>query len=558
MNRRKVVAIGLDSAEPTVIEKWIKEGKLPNLKRIQDHGAYGRLDNYEATSVETSWTTFATGCSPEKTGYYAPLGYDANDYQMVTIAAYDYKKYPPFYALGNDYKVIAFDVPQVRLHPDINGCQVAAWGAHSPQVEQGSVPDTLISDIHSKFGVHPGLHNDYACIGNYEKTVALQDRLKVGIKRRKEISIDFVKNHEWDLFLTVFGEAHAAMHTCWHLSQKEHPLYEHFLEKTRGRDLMLEDFVEMDNAIGEIRDAAPDDVVFIVFSMHGMGPAFMDLSTLVFLPEYLYRYCFEGRKALGVNCYESNNSGEIGDYEFGYWERHIWNSKYETNLLKKICRRYLHNRIYSMFSSLIDPVTANGPISPFEMNKLVDSAAFHPAHWYKNLWPEMKAFAIPSFGEGYVRVNVKGRDPHGIVEAKDYQSVCDEITGLLNEIVDPYDGQKLVNSVLQIRDAPIDENENPHFADLIVLMKDKRPPQSVAHPNLGNIGPLPRYRSGTHRHTGFILVSGEGIEPNSMIENGHALDVAPTILHCLGARIPEYIDGKAIVKSGQNLKGSSA
>ena len=289
MDRKKVIAIGLDSAEPTVIEKWVDEGKLPNIKSLMDEGSYGRLDNFEEASVETSWTTFATGCSPDKTGYYAPLAYDPDTYQMVTHAAYDYEKYPPFYALGDDYKVIAFDVPQVRLHSGINGDQVAAWGAHSPQVDQGSVPENLISDIHQKFGEHPTLHSDYACIGNYEQTVELQERLKLGINRRKDISIDFIKNHEWDLFLTVFGEAHAAMHTSWHLSQEDHPLYEDYLKKTQGRDFMLEDFVEMDKAIGEIKQAAPEDTVIIVYSVHGMGPAFhgfVDIGFSARIPVY--------------------------------------------------------------------------------------------------------------------------------------------------------------------------------------------------------------------------------------------------------------------------------
>ena len=69
----------------------------------------------------------------------------------------------------------------------------------------------------------------------------------------------------------------------------------------------------------------------------------------------------------------------------------------------------------------------------------------------------------------------------------------------------------------------------------------------MTHPVLGDIGPLPRYRSGTHRHTGFMLAAGQGISPKSKIENGHALDIAPTILNFLGAKIPAHIEGKPIL-----------
>ena len=35
----KVLFIGLDSAEPSLIEKWLKNGDLPNLKKLFDRGS---------------------------------------------------------------------------------------------------------------------------------------------------------------------------------------------------------------------------------------------------------------------------------------------------------------------------------------------------------------------------------------------------------------------------------------------------------------------------------------------------------------------------------------
>lgn len=540
----KIIAIGLDAAEPSVLERWMAEGKLPNMKKIQERGVYTRLDNFEESSVETSWTTFATGIAPDQTGYYGPLVYNPDSYRMVTEAAYDYEEYPPFYALGEDYRVIAFDMPQVRLNRKINGIQVAAWGAHSPQVEQGSLPENVLPELHKKYGKHPALHKDYACVGNFEKTMEVQERLLEGIRKRAQICLDFIKDEEWDLFMTVFGEAHACMHICWHLSQPDHPLYEQFQARLEGRDPMLECFQAMDKAIGDMLEAAPHDTQFIVYSLHGMGPAFMDLSTLVFLPEYLYRHNFPGKQALGDARVVKSHDTDLTEYDFGFWERHIWNTRYEPNPLKRAIKKYLPNRLYLPIANKVDPVSEDDLVSPFGMSELGEAVGWNPAHWYHKLWPSMRAFAIPTFGEGFVRLNVKGRDPDGLLEPEDFEAECDRIEDMLMKITDADDGEKMVHRVVRTRAEPFQKQERGHFADLIVLMKDKRPPSRVTHPELGTIGPLPRYRSGTHRHTGMLLGCGSQLNSLTSADASHAVDVAPLILRLLGAPVPAHMDGR--------------
>lgn len=551
----KVIAIGLDAAEPRVLERWMADGKLPNMKKIQERGIYTRLDNFEESSVETSWTTFATGSAPDQTGYYGPLVYNPKNYRMVTEAAYDYEEYPPFYALGDGYRVIAFDMPQVRLNRKINGIQVAAWGAHSPQVEQGSLPENILPELHRKYGKHPALHRDYACVGNFEKTMEVQERLLEGIRKRAQICLDFIKNEEWDLFMTVFGEAHACMHICWHMSQEDHPLYDQFQEKLNGRDPMLECFQAMDKAIGGMLQAAPENTQFIVYSLHGMGPAFMDLSTLVFLPEYLYRYNFPGKQALGDSRVVKERDTDLVEYDFGFWERHIWNTRYEPNPLKRAIKILLPNRFYLAIANKIDSIKDDDLVSPFGMRELGESVGWNPAHWYHKLWPKMKAFAIPTFGEGFVRLNVKGRDPEGTVDPEDFDQECERITDMLMKITDLDDGDNMVHRVVRTRSQPFQQMERGHFADLIVLMKDKRPPSRVAHPELGEIGPLPRYRSGTHRHIGMLLGCGSQLGGLIKADASHAVDVAPLILRLLGAPVPAHMDGRAYVQ--QRARGTA-
>ena len=113
--KKSVIAIGLDAAEPSLLEKWMSQGYLTNLKNLKKNGAYGRLTNLDYYKAETPWTTFLTGCLPGKTGYWSPFRFQENTYNVEEIQAYNFAEYPPFYALGNDYRVAAFDIPQSIL-----------------------------------------------------------------------------------------------------------------------------------------------------------------------------------------------------------------------------------------------------------------------------------------------------------------------------------------------------------------------------------------------------------------------------------------------------------
>ncbi|MDQ3347145.1 MAG: hypothetical protein M3545_04180 [Acidobacteriota bacterium] len=64
-----------------------------------------------------------------------------------------------------------------------------------------------------------------------------------------------------------------------------------------------------------------------------------------------------------------------------------------------------------------------------------------PPMWYHPAWAGMKAFALPSFSEGYVRLNVRGREERGIVDPADYEAVCEETSAGLLRLTDARTGK---------------------------------------------------------------------------------------------------------------------
>lgn len=67
--KHPVIAIGLDSADPVLLEKWIAQGRLENISRLRQQGAYGRLSNIDYYTSESTFISFLTVCLPQKSGY---------------------------------------------------------------------------------------------------------------------------------------------------------------------------------------------------------------------------------------------------------------------------------------------------------------------------------------------------------------------------------------------------------------------------------------------------------------------------------------------------------
>lgn len=545
-----VVVLGLDAAPPALIESWMEQGYLQNLKKLRERGTYGYLKNFDVYSTDVAWPTFATGCRPGKTGYWTMQSFVEGTYRCETRAAYDYEEYPPFFALGNDYRVAAFDLPQVPLNPKINGLQVAAWGAHSPQISSGSLPEPLFQEIVDRYGAHPTLNYDFALCLDLENTLNFTDKFLEGIAKRERICQDLLAQERWDLFLTVFSETHSAAHIFWQLSQPDHPYYE-FLQPKVDRDPLLAVFERTDLALGKILESLPEEATLLLFSSHGMGPAKIDLPTFVFLPELLYRINFPGKIGLESTPVGTPVPPRCESMQWNYWERHVWNSRFDPNPLRRWLRNNTPTKAYHLLEPWLDPApTADNPdlASPFHLGRQPDRMCpWMAVRWYQPFWPQMKAFAIPSFEGGQIRINLKGREPNGLVEPADYHNYCDELIAKIETLKDARTGIPMVDRVIRVRQNPLDRDPKLHHADLIVVWQEEHVSDVVESPEFGRIGPYPPYRAGSHTPEAFILACGPGIPAGALLaEEAHSLDVAPTILDLMGAPIPSYMDGKPI------------
>jgi predicted AlkP superfamily phosphohydrolase/phosphomutase len=212
-----------------------------------------------------------------------------------------------------------------------------------------------------------------------------------------------------------------------------------------------------------------------------------------------------------------------------------------------LLRRETPTRIFNLLAPYLDADNDDDLISPFELWRRGDAnVPWLPPNWYRPSWPRMKAFALPSFADGYIRINVKGREPNGIVDPRDYDAVCDEISSLLHELRDARKGIPMVSNILRTRKDPLTDDDKIHDADLIAIWQDEFATDVAESSEFGRLGPYPHYRAGSHRHHGFICASGPGIQPGLQIEGGHVMDLPPTILRLLDVPVPQYFDGRPL------------
>ncbi|MBE9137696.1 alkaline phosphatase family protein [Nodosilinea sp. LEGE 07088] len=552
-SKRLIIGFGIDSADPVLMEEWMQKGYLKNIQKLMKEGSYGYVKNTvnyagqptETCSTERLWTMTWTGCRPDKTGFWDTSKFYPQSYNISRdeeeVAA-DFNEYPPFYAVGKEHKVAIFDLPATGLSEQVDGLQVLAWGGHYPFTPSHSKPASLLDEINQKYGKNEVLNNDDGHWSDAEYVKWLYPALQRSVRTRTQICRDLLGRDDWDLFLAAFPETHSAGHDLLHLSRPDHPVHDAWRRKF-GEDVdpTLAIYEQVDQSIGQILEDVPDDAFVFCFSVHGMGNNVTDLLSMGVLPELMYRFNFPGKVALAPGKVGTVPPAVITQPVRRSWEGENWVKNHESNPVWQRIKRFLPKRF------LADKV--NGLSSPWALRRDSVAAAWMPGMWYSPLWPEMKAFALPAFADGHIRINLKGRERDGIVLPEEYDALCEEIIEVLYDLKDSRTGQPLVDKVVKTRGYPTEDNDRERMpgADLVILWNKNGAPVDVADSSrFGRIGPLLHHRPGGHRPKGFLITKGPGIVPGSIAPDVEAVDIAPTMLSLLDVSIPDHLDGHPI------------
>ncbi|MDR3635009.1 MAG: alkaline phosphatase family protein [Isosphaeraceae bacterium] len=147
---------------------------------------------------------------------------------------------------------------------------------------------------------------------------------------------------------------------------------------------------------------------------------------------------------------------------------------------------------------------------------------------------------------GRLFLNVKGREPFGVIAPASYEATRDKLIAELEALGDP-DGRPIGTRVLKPEDL-YRETRGAAPPDLFVYFGDLRW-RSVGTVGTGEIHTFENDTGpddANHAPEGMIIVNGPGITPNGPVAGMQLMDVTPTILRLFGLEVPADLQGHAI------------
>jgi predicted AlkP superfamily phosphohydrolase/phosphomutase len=547
MARPRVLAIGLDGLEVGFAERLMAAGELPALAELRRRSACFRLDHGPAQRAGLAWEQVASGLSPDAGRRWAAVEFDPTTYDAWQEGA----RFTPWWE-GFDRRVLVFDTPYVDLRRARNTHGVVAWGAHDPGTIRAGRPDGLLAEFEHRFGRYPASQWTYGRpFPSPARTRAMGEALSraLDLRSRAACWLSTDRLPDWDLFIAVVGEVHGAVEGLWHGVDPSHPHHGHPSASDAYRAL-VEVHRALDRMVGELM-SAQGDAALVAFNLGGMGSNKSDVLSMVLLPELLYRHAF-GHPLLTVPEEWASwpgglpilNDGQSWSASSEAWVPRISDEEpvpaFSAGALVSLAGRLprpVKGVLKGIRAAVADWRSHGEPPARQDLH-------WQPALRYRHHWPQMSAFALPSFYDGRIRINLQGRERHGKIEVSRYEETCRELETLLRECRDPRTGEPVVDFIerASTRD-PLALTGSE--ADLVVVWRGVV--AALEHPHWGLIGPVPLLRTGGHTGPyGMAYVAAPGLEPGDRGVRS-AFDVVPTIVSLLGDQAPAHMSGKSLL-----------
>ncbi|MBI5763022.1 MAG: alkaline phosphatase family protein [Planctomycetes bacterium] len=109
---RRLVILGLDGMEPSLVDRFMAAGKMPNLKRLKEKGCYRLLGTTTPPLSPVAWSSFLTGVNPGKHNIYDFLNSDRRTY-LPNLSSVSIHAPTKSFRLGK--YTIPLNKPEIRL-----------------------------------------------------------------------------------------------------------------------------------------------------------------------------------------------------------------------------------------------------------------------------------------------------------------------------------------------------------------------------------------------------------------------------------------------------------
>ena len=487
----KVLLLGLDGVGFPMLQPAFDAGHMPRLKALLDRGVAGVLTSTIPPYTPPGWTSIFTGVNPGKHGIFGfTLGNAQRNDGLVRL---DRVTAPALWNVLNAQgkRVGLFNIPMTYPPPPVDGWAVS--GMLTPEAA-GKTPDN--------FTHPPSLADEIATLtGAYEidievdydqdwRSTEIIDRLSANLAT-KRVALRHLLETQGDLPV-LFGVIEAPdrlMHVHYKFIDAR---YEHFErpEAAAIRARAWSFFDEMDAVVGDMLDWAGDDAFVVTMSDHGFQGKDKGVNMNLALKEW-------GLLTLG-------GAGSVAQAP---------GLRKAARKVKRFVPRAIRRRAKASAHASID-------------------------------WSKTRAFSAPIPQQG-IYVNLRGREPHGIVPVSQYDAVRDEIIERFSALTDPDDGRPVLDRIYK-REEVIHGPQAESGPDLFPVCRGYSYELSdglFSADVLTDYRDLPR---GFHHMDGIFGIAGPGIAARSGAA-ARIYDIAPTALYLAGCSLPP-MDGSVLTE----------
>jgi predicted AlkP superfamily phosphohydrolase/phosphomutase len=508
VRRPRVLVIGLAEATLDLILPWVDAGILPTFQRLMEEGVYGVLKSRVPFITPQMWGTLLTGTPAGRHGVLDFWQRGENGRFRETNGS-DLKQTPIWDMLsGRGISSGIVNLPFTYPPRRIKGYMISgedAPGAHRSIAE----PPDLFDEVVAKFGryrlkdIFPGGREKSDYLTLVEKDVVKQtDVLEFLVEQRRT-----------DFFVTFYSATAICQHYFWSdmdSDDKDNP-YQPVIETA---------YRALDASIGRLIRAAGPDAQIYVISECGAGPLQSGVDINAWLArEGFLTYRSNRRMTESKKVMEQSMRATVASVR----------KQLQGVLLKRLPRSmyYLTNRHLRRIKAMIQSYVVNSGID----------------------WTQTRAFSRGK--EGNIFVNLKGRDPNGIVEPHEYEGLCTAIAEKLYALVDPATGIPVVDKVChsdELYQGPMQKIA----PDITVVWRNglycphegKRDDTSVFVERWREYMNWPT--TGGHRLEGILFAKGPGIRRGHRIDGASLPDLVPTWLRALEQPVPAHLEGRVI------------
>lgn len=510
----RVVLIGLDAAEPAVLDEEIRRGGLPHLASFLAAGRGVLLEPADRGFPGAAWPTFNTGVRMRTHRALRDRRLAAGSYRIEDVPA-DRALVPPFWRHVSDHglRSTVANLYSAPLVEGFAGTQLQGWASMDPYVAKFGEPlvdpPETLEWLDGQVG-RPTLAYEGRPLTTHEEVRRYRDARLADIRMRTAAHRLLLDRGDWNLFYVSYPEIHHAGHLLWHLHDPSHP--DHDPDAPEDcRDALRVLYRALDDAFAELRAATPAGLPLFVVSPHGMGQ-----NHLVGDP---------GDELLRRAGWLATGGLVQGSLPLRTRVMSVaWQGA--RRLVPERARLALRRRV------------ADQPW--LEAMALADVD-----------WPGTRAFTVPPDTGSYIRLNVRGREPAGIVEpGAEYDELVRQIADAFRGLTLDPGGESAVETVL-LPDDIVGPEALDGMPDVVVLWTRERRVERVRSDRFGVIDVAHTdVRSGQHRPFGYIAGAAPWLQPSgepALGEVGGTLvDLAPTVLSMLGVPVPASLEGSPV------------